>query len=114
MTEDKSIQVLEVVADFLNAMEAATVNAKRQIADIMGVTFHPVSTKLPFDATKIKWQDRENQNGEFQMSEDYDSLDHKALLKFLEGHVPSKCITSEGWFYWVYPNGSTIGRKLKK
>lgn len=29
-------------------------------------------------------------------------------------HVPSKCVQSEGLFYWIYPNGTTIGRKLRK
>jgi hypothetical protein len=115
---------LEILTDFLDAVEAAAVNAKRQIAHMSRVTplekalGHDASAKgspkLPFDASKIKWQDRENEKGKFQMSEDYSSPDHKALHAFLNEHIPGKCVQSEGWFIWVYPNGSTIGRKLKK
>jgi hypothetical protein len=71
------------------------------------------STKLPFDASKIPWIDRENEKGKFQVSEDYDNPEHKALLKFLNEHAGG-CVNSEGFFYWVYKNGSTIGRKLKR
>lgn len=76
-------------------------------------------TKLPFDVGKIQWQDKTNENGQFQMSEDFNSLDHKELLKFLADHTPGKCVNSKDsqgqtWFYWTYPNGSTIGRKQRK
>jgi hypothetical protein len=94
---------------YLEAQEAGLVQLRMQIKKILGETMP--SLKLPFDVSKIKWQDKENEKGKFQMSEDYNSLDHKALLKFLEDHAPSKCVTSEGWFYWLYRNGSTIGRK---
>ena len=129
MSKDES--TLEILTDFLNALEAATVNAKRQIAGLVKVTplekalghdagqtaFVPAkkgSPKLPFDAEKIQWINRENENGKFQMTEDYSNLDYKALLAFLNEHIPAKCINSEGFFYWVYGNGTTIGRKPRK
>jgi hypothetical protein len=71
------------------------------------------STKLPFDALKIQWQDRENEKGKFQVSEDYNNPEHKALLKFLNEHAGG-CVNSEGWFYWVYKAGDKIGRKLRQ
>jgi hypothetical protein len=49
--------------------------------------------------------------GRFQVSEDHDSPDHKALLRFLNEHPRSCCVSGE-YFYWVYRNGSAIGRKL--
>ena len=120
----KNETVLEILTDFLDAVEAAAVNAKRQITHIAQVAplekalGHDASVKgspkLPFDAGKIQWIDRENEKGKFQMSEDVNSPDHKALLAFLNEHVPSKRITSDGYFYWIYPNGSTIGRKEMK
>jgi len=125
MSKDET--VLEILTDFLDALEAAAVNAKRQINHIPHVT--PLdralgrdasqtafkgSPKLPFDPAKIQWQDKENDKGKFQMSEDINNPEHKALLAFLNEHVPSKCVQSEGQFYWVYPNGTTIGRKVRK
>jgi hypothetical protein len=125
MSKDET--VLEILTDFLDAVEAAAVNAKRQISHIPQVTplekalGHDASQtafkgspKLPFDASKIQWLDRENEKGKFQSSEDLNSPDHKALLAFLNEHVPNKCVQSEGRFYWIYPNGSTIGRKETK
>lgn len=69
--------------------------------------------KLPFDVTKIKWWKKTNRNGEFEYSEDFNSLDHKALLKFLNEFCGGS-IRSGDYFYWVYQNGATIGRKLRK
>jgi hypothetical protein len=51
-------------------------------------------TKLPFDVAKIPWIDRANEKGKFQVSEDYDNPDHKALLKFLNEHAGG-CIQSK-------------------
>lgn len=120
-------KVLEVLTDFCDAVEAAAVNAKRQIANISCIARatplekalgHDASMKgspkLPFDASKIAWQDRENEKGKFQSSEDTNNPEHKALLAFLNEHVPSKCVQSEGYFMWIYPNGTTIGRKETK
>ena len=70
------------------------------------------SPKLPFDASRIKWQDRQNEKGKFQFSEDFDSPDYRALLKFLNEYTFGS-MSSEGWFYWVYPRGDRIGRKVK-
>jgi len=113
-------------------MEAAAVSAKRQISvallgpspleqalghDASQIGFVSATKgdpKLPFDAEKIQWIDQENDKGRFQKSEDVDNPDHKALLVFLSEHIPAKCINSGGFFYWVYGNGTTIGRKPRK
>jgi hypothetical protein len=110
MSEDFKI-FLEDLLVFLECQEAGVVQLRRQISKLLGEAKPGV--KLPFDASKIKWQDRENAKGKFQFSEDFDSVDHKALLKFLNEHTPGKCVTSEDWFYWVYREGSKIGRKLR-
>jgi hypothetical protein len=115
MSEDFKIFV-EDFAGWLNSQEAGIVKLKTQIAKVLGET--KPSPKLPFDVSKIRWQDRENEKGKYQVSEDYNSLNHKALLKFLNEHAGG-CINSkdsEGntWFIWLYRNGSTIGRKKRK
>jgi hypothetical protein len=109
---DASFQELaEALIDYCNAEEASHVKLKMLIQKVLGDT--TPSAKLPFDASKIHWQDRENEKGKFQMSEDYNNPEHKALLEFLTEHA-NGCISSEGWFYWVYMNGSAIGRKMQK
>jgi hypothetical protein len=67
-----------------------------------------MSVELSFDVTKIKWQKRSNEKGEFEVSTDVNSLDHKALLKFLNEYGG---LASDGWYYWVYRNGWMVGRR---
>jgi hypothetical protein len=110
MTETENVK--EALAIFCDGVDAA-VSALR--ANLGVPTQKPVkgSVKLPFDPSKIQWQKRQGGKGEFELSEDFNSLDHKALLKFLSEHAGG-CINSEGWFYWVFKNGSTLGRTQKK
>jgi hypothetical protein len=113
MSKDSDFQVfLEDFEDCLNGFEASIVKMRMQIEKLAGAQVKG-SPKLPFDVSKIKWQDRENEKGKFQVSEDFNSVDHRALLKFLNEHAGG-CINSEGWFYWIYRNGSTIGRKKRE
>jgi len=70
------------------------------------------SAQLPFDVSKIDWQERRGRKGMFELSEDYDNPDHKALLKFLNG-LAGGCINSEGFFYWVFKDAQTVGRKKR-
>lgn len=109
MTEDFQA-FLEDFLDYLNGQEAGIVKMKMQISKLLGEKSGKDLAKLPFEVSKIKWQDRENENGKFQVSEDYNSTDHKELLKFLNTHAGG-CITSNGLFYWVYKAGDRIGRK---
>jgi hypothetical protein len=113
MVDSEDLKILaEDLLDFLNGLEASIVKLRMQIEKLYGEAKVKGSTKLPFDASKIAWQKRTGTKGEFELSEDYDNPEHKALLKFLNEHAGG-CINSEGWFYWVYKNGSTIGRKRK-
>jgi hypothetical protein len=110
MSEDFKI-LAEDITDYCNGVEASAVKLRVQIEKMLGSS--KPSTKLPFDARKIQWQDKESGKGKFQLSEDHNSLDHKALLKFLNEHAGG-CVASESYFYWVFQNGATIGRKLRK
>lgn len=126
---DETQKFIEVVVDFFNAVEAASVNAKKQISEIVGVSpqektlGHDASkpqadpTKLPFNIDKIVWKDKTGEKGPFQLSEDTSSADHQALVKFLTEHAGGRVTTKDSqgknWFVWIFPNGSTIGRKLK-
>jgi hypothetical protein len=60
----------------------------------------------------IRWTDATGNKGSYEKSEDYNSLDHKALIKDLASHQGK--LSREGFFYWLFENGSTIGRKKKQ
>ena len=121
MSEDFQL-FLEDLLTYLNCREAGITQLRMQINKLLGESnlAEPLKdrTRLPYDVSKIKWQDRENEKGKYQLSEDYSNPDHKALLKFLNEHVGG-CINSkdpEGhtWFYWVWMDNSKIAMKLRK
>jgi hypothetical protein len=60
----------------------------------------------------IKWTDATGKKGSYEKSEDYNSLDHKALIKDLAAHQSK--LSRDGFFYWLFENGSTIGRKKRQ
>lgn len=62
-----------------------------------------------YDLSKIAWSKASGAKGEYERSEDVNSLDFKALLKDLQAH--KGCMRKDGYFYWVFENGTTIGRK---
>jgi hypothetical protein len=64
-----------------------------------------------YDANKIKWEQAEGASGPYERSEEVNSLDFKALLQDLAAHQGK--LTRDGYFYWTFKNGSTIGRKKK-
>lgn len=58
---------------------------------------------------QITWAKAEGFKGQYERSEDLNSLDFKAMLKDLAEHKGS--LTRDGIFYWTFQNGSTVGRK---
>jgi hypothetical protein len=67
--------------------------------------------KPNWDSSKIKWTQEEGAKGLFEKSEDVDSLDFKNLIKDLNAQKGK--LYRDGYFYWLYQSGSTVGRKLK-
>jgi hypothetical protein len=59
----------------------------------------------------IKWEKAQGSKGEYEKSEDVNSLDFKNLIKDLNAHGGK--LYQDGWFMWLYKNGATVGRKLK-
>lgn len=92
---------LQAFTEFLNAVEAGIAAARQQIKAV----------KVGWDPEKIKWTDAEGTKGPYQRSEDVNSLDFKAMLKDLASHGGR--ITRNGYFYWTFQNGSTVGRKKR-
>lgn len=64
-----------------------------------------------YDISKIKWEERQGQKGLFEKTDDYNSLDYKALLRDLQSHKGK--MRKNGYFLWIFENGATIGRKRK-
>jgi len=65
-----------------------------------------------YNVDKIKWVEAEGQHGKYERSDDANNPEFKALLKDLAEHNGK--LTHKGYFYWVFQNGVTIGRKKKQ
>jgi len=102
MTEtENENSALTALLEFLNAVEAGVVAAKQRIKE----------AKIGWDQDKIKWEDAEGSSGKYQRSEDFNNPEFKAMLKDLQAHGGK--LTRNGYFYWVFKNGSTVGRKKR-
>lgn len=65
-----------------------------------------------YDPEKIKWEDKQGgQKGPFQQTDDTSNAEYKALRQDLEDH--KGFIQYKSFQYWVFQNGSTIGRRKK-
>jgi len=71
----------------------------------------PQPQSQAYDVAKIKWEAKTGAKGPFEKTDDYNSLDYKALLRELLSHNGK--MRKNGYFLWIFQNGSTIGRKRK-
>lgn len=106
---EKTEEVMETFVDFLNAIEAACVNAKQHMKSVVGIT---ETAGLTWNPNKIKWYDATGTAGLYERSEDVNSPDFKAMLKDLADHNGK--LRREGYFYWLFQNGTIVGRKQMK
>ena len=104
MSDDDLKIFIEDFCDFLNGLEASIVKLRAQIDKLCG-------SKWKWNPDKIKWEKAEGWKGDYERSEDVNSLDFKELLKDLAQHKGR--LTRDGWFYWTFKNGSTVGRKKR-
>jgi len=110
VTDEKTIideseeRILEILCDLANALEAAAVNAKRQITMLVGSDEEPA-----WNPIKIRWIQTQGASGPYERSEDVNSPEFKALLKDLAAHQGK--LSRDGYFYWAFQSGATVGRK---
>ena len=104
--EDFKIFVEDFV-DFLNGLEASIVKMRMQVEKLVGS-----KVKFSWNPDKIKWQETEGFKGKYERSEDVNNPEFKAMLKDLAQHGGK--LTRNGLFYWVFKNGSVVGRKKRE
>jgi hypothetical protein len=106
-------EILEVLSDFANALEAAGVKLKHDVA-ALAIGKEPSSKG--YDPEKIAWLSTTGSNGPYEKaSADKTSQppDFIALLEDLKVHNGK--LQRQGMFYWLFDKGpSAIGRKPAK
>ena len=64
-----------------------------------------------YDLDKIRWEKAEGFKGEYERSADVNNPHFKALYKDLVRHNGK--MVKDGYFIWLFKNGTTIGRKRR-
>lgn len=108
-TDDEDLATVALL-EFLNACEAGIAAAKHLIKEAK--IGNDGKAEPSWSPEKIKWEQTEGSSGPYQRSEDVNSLDFKAMLKDLAAHQGK--LTWDGYFYWMFQNGATVGRKKRK
>jgi len=113
-------ELTEIFVDFLNALESACVNAKRQIAEVKGVSEEkkPVAvSELTFNTLKFEQQKGEKL-GEFETADKKNNIPEKFQYAFnvlsKSNSVISNRYSGTGYVYtyWTY-NNRIFRQKLK-
>lgn len=63
----------------------------------------------PWSPEKIIWEKTQGDKGPYERSSDVNNPEFKAMLKDLAAHNGK--LTKDGHFYWIFKNGTTVGRK---
>lgn len=71
----------------------------------------PQHTRSTWSMEKILWKEETGPKGIYFRSEDVNNPEFKAMLRDLQSHKGK--MYRDGFFYWVFQNGSTVGRKQK-
>jgi len=100
---------LEALCDLLDCLDAGITQARQTIKKAKGLT--PIAQEGTWNPNVITWEDANGQKGPYQKSSDINNLQFKAMLQDLASHDGK--VTREGYFYWTFQNGSTVGRKRK-
>jgi hypothetical protein len=108
MSEDVKL-LFDVLEDYANGMEATAVRLKVELAKIQGVEPRKVWSWSP---DRIRWAEAYGSKGKYERGEDVTSLDFKSLLKDLAQH--NGFLLRDGFSYWSFKNGATVGRRRKK
>ena len=100
---------LEMLIEFLNAIEAGIASAKQRLKQEKGLGEERISSWNPGN---MNWTEAQGNSGTYQRSEDLDSQDFNEMLKDLAAHQGK--LSKDGYFYWLFKSGSTVGRKERK
>jgi len=97
----------EMLLDFVNAVEAGIMEVKQRYKERKNLAENGDG----WDPSKIKWRLAQGTAGPYERSEDTDSPDFKQLIKDLAEN--GNKLAKNGYFYWLFNDGSAVGRKKR-
>ena len=105
MSDDKIIEALEL---FIGALESAVAVLRQNLPKKENKN-HKRSSWIP---DKITWVEAEGSKGPYERADPQGTDDFKIMLTDLKAHNDK--LTRDGWFYWVFRDQATVGRKEKR
>ena len=105
---------LEIEIPNEHEVSIARENALHLLDDWLGIGANAPMEKTSFkwSSEAIKWADAQGSHGLYQRSEDLNNPQFKLMLKDLASHNGK--LSRNGFFYWTFKNGYTVGRKKRK
>ena len=97
--------VAGVLLDLADAFESASVKLRRRCKEFGD------KNQCKWNPDDINWVKTQGSRGEYERSEDLADPQFKTMLKDLTGRG-GKALR-QGYFYWVFKEGSVVGRKKK-
>jgi len=94
-------EVWDVILELVSGQESGITAFRQRLRRI----------KVGWDPSKITWTEAQGSSGHYERSEDINNPEFKAMLKDLAAHNDK--MTREGYFFWVFKNGTTVGRKKR-
>lgn len=101
------MSVFEILDEFMTALQSAAQDAKKKIGKLNGPQTEPA-----WNPEKILWKEAQGDKGLYHRSDDFENPEFRAMLRDLNGHKGA--LYRDSTFYWVFPDGRTVGRKLKE
>jgi len=118
MSEEKYEKILEIMVDNFNAIEAASVNAKHRIGELVGVKEAPAAKEETFTTLKYEKQ-QGNRLGEFEVAYKASNLPDKfspayGILRVNNATIKERYHGSGYVYsYWLFGKDKIYRQKLK-
>jgi hypothetical protein len=114
---EKEDLALEILADFFDAVEAGIAQARQRLKE---AKLEP--EKPSWDPSRIKWIEAQGTSGPYQRypaegEKAEATQDYRNMLQDLKAHggkLSRKEADGATWFYWLFQDASTVGRKQRK
>jgi hypothetical protein len=110
LTEETKILTDDLI-DLCNALEASVIKLRNQIQKLYPSGLNPVITQREWswNPERITWETKEGWKGTYLKTEELNNPDFQEMQKDLAAHQGS--LMRDGWFYWLFQNGTAVGRK---
>jgi len=104
------VKFIDLLLQLVNGFESSIISFKQAISQGKSIKSKPEPKKeWGWNPGNIQWEESEGSKGKYERSEDINNLQFKLMLKNLQEHKGK--LFRDGFFYWVFRNGATVGRK---